>query len=175
MPITQHHKLLAGEPFQTHRAAHMQLVIADADFSAQPILKTVCQSRGGIHHHRTRINLTQKTPRAGEIFGNNRIGVCRAVGLNMIYRLIQTRHHTYRQNRREIFGLPVFFCRNDTPRQNIAGARTAAQLHARRLIQACQLRQHTRRNAIRYQQCFHGVAGAITLRLGVIGNLDGLI
>ena len=48
--VTENDELQRGEPFQTNRAARMQLVGADADLGAEPVFEAVREAGRGIDH-----------------------------------------------------------------------------------------------------------------------------
>ena len=51
LALPQHHPLQRGQPFHADRAARVQLVGADADLGAQPVLEAIGKARAGVDHH----------------------------------------------------------------------------------------------------------------------------
>ena len=111
VPVAQHNEFLAGQSFQSHRAARVDLVGGDADFRAEAILEPIGEAGGCIDHHRTGIHLAQETAGAAIILGNDRIGMLRTIGGDVLDGLIEPVHHPHAQDRRQILGVPVFFRR----------------------------------------------------------------
>ena len=53
----------------------MDLVGADADFRAQPILEAIGKAGRSIYHHAAGVHLAQKTPGLAVVFGQDGVGV----------------------------------------------------------------------------------------------------
>src|SRR5687768_11957680 len=111
VPVTQHNIFLAGQALQPYRAAGVDLVSGDADFRTESILETVGEAGGGVHHHRTGIHLAQEAAGTAIILRDDGIGMLRPVNGNMLDCLIQPADYPYAQDRGEIFGMPILFCR----------------------------------------------------------------
>src|SRR3954471_5213513 len=58
--VSEDYPLEGRQALQAHRAARMELVGADADFRAQPVLEAIGEAGAGIHHHAGRIHLAQE-------------------------------------------------------------------------------------------------------------------
>src|SRR3569623_1083998 len=175
MPLPQHDELLTREPFESDRSAHVYLVGADADLRTETVFEAIGETRRGVHHHRARIHLAQETPRARVILGDDGVGVLRAVALDVGERRIEIGAHAHREDGRQEFRAPIAVARGLSARHEVARARTAAQLDAFFQIHLTEARQHLRRNLLRHQQGLHGVAGAVTLGLGIEGDGDRLV
>ncbi len=109
LAITDHDVLLAGQTFETHRAAGVQLISRNANLGTQSVFEAIGEARRGVDHHRRRIDLRDKTPCVSEVFADDRVGVMGAVLINMLDRLVQPVDYADRQNRRQVLGGPVFF------------------------------------------------------------------
>ena len=96
MPITQHHKLLRGQPFQADWSTGMDFIGGYADFRTQPIFETIGETRRGIHHHAARIHFAKEASRPAVVFGHDSVGMFRALGVDVFNRLIQIGHHAHR-------------------------------------------------------------------------------
>src|SRR5579863_7682982 len=84
----------------------MQPAGGDADLGAKAELAAVGELRRGVVQHDRRIHLAQKFLRRLLVFGDDRIGVMRAVALDMRDRTIHTVDHTGGEEGVEIFGAP---------------------------------------------------------------------
>src|SRR5690606_37150392 len=98
MPVAEDDELLGGQALQPHGAAGVELVGADADLGAQPVLEAVGEAGGGVHHHGAGIHLAQEAPRAGDVFGHDGFGVMRAVGGDVLHGGIHVGHDADRQD-----------------------------------------------------------------------------
>src|SRR5699024_2301031 len=75
------------------------------------------------------------------------------------------------QDGRQIFLLPVIVGGGDNVVQQRLSARTTSQLDTGLAITASQLREYRLGNVAMDQQRLHGIAGSVTLCLGVVGNV----
>ncbi len=110
------------------------------------------------------------------VFGHDGFGMLRTMLGDMIDRLIQIIDHAHRQNRREIFRVPVFVAvAASHPSSNRTGTLAAAQFDA-----FCPDTSGASSGSTcaaipsAHQQGLHGVAGAVTLGLGVDGDRTAL-
>src|SRR5690348_5768493 len=90
MPVTQDDEFLAGQPFQSYRAASMELIGGDTDFRSEAILEPVREAGGGIHHDGTGIHFAQEAACVAVILGNDGIRVLGAVNRDVLDGLIET-------------------------------------------------------------------------------------
>ena len=77
-----------------------------------------------------------------------------------------------REDRRQVFGVPVVLGRRLHRRNERARRVVAAQLDALAGVDPRQRRQHARGDALVHQQRLHRVARPVALRLGVVGDAD---
>ncbi|MCY1426698.1 hypothetical protein D9M71_425240 [compost metagenome] len=107
------------------------------------------------------------------MFADNRIGVVRAVTVDVLDGLFQTVDHADRQNRRQVLGAPVFLGGrhgiDDRP-----GTLATAQLDTFFAELGGHRGQEILGDGLIHQQRFHGTADAITIRLGVERDALGL-
>ncbi len=154
----------------------MQFVVGDADLGTQSVFVAVGKAGRSVDQHRRRIDLAQEAQRGVVVLGNDGIGVVAAEVIDVLDRLGHAGQRRDRENRRQVFGAPVVFTRRATRdagrAQQVDGLGTAAQLDALGGIDFPERRQHARRDRLRDQQRFHRVAGAVALRLGVVGDRD---
>ena len=99
----------------------------------------------------------------------------RAVNRDVLDRLIEAVNDAHREDRGEVFGVPVFLGRGLHARHDLARSVVAAQLDALVAENPGERRQHLVGDAARHQQRLHCVAGAEALGLGVVGDADGLL
>src|SRR5438045_2184040 len=66
-----------GQSFQANRSARMQLIVRNADFSAQTIFESVGKASRCVDHDRGRIDFAQEAHRARVVFRDNRVGMLR--------------------------------------------------------------------------------------------------
>src|SRR5690606_26621113 len=127
------------------------------------------------HHHRTRIHFAQETPGARVILGDDAVGVLRAVLRNVVDGLIDAIDDADRQDRRQIFGRPVFLGSGFGGVYNGARPATTAQFDALLGLGYGQTRQHFCCDILGDQQRFHRVAGAVALAFSVERDLEGFL
>src|SRR5690606_38025126 len=174
--VAEDQVLLAGQAFQPDRAARVQFVGGNADLGTQAVLEAVGEAGRSVDHHRRRIHFGDEAAGVAEVLADDGIGVLRSVTVDVFDGLIQRVDHADREDRRVVFGAPIFFCGNQhLCTQQLAGARTAAQLHTLVTVDGSQRRQHAWRDVSVYQQRLHGIAGRVALGLGVVGDTDGLV
>src|SRR5580700_4047358 len=107
--------LETGELFDADGAARMQPAGGDADLGAEAELAAVGKLRRRVVQHDRRIHFAQEFFRRGFVLGDDRVGVMRAVALDMVYRRIDAIDHTCGDDGVEIFGAPIgFACRLDS-------------------------------------------------------------
>ena len=147
----------------------MQLVIRDADLGAEAELEAVGEAGGGVDHHRGGIDFAQEAHGVAVVVGDNRVGVIRAVAFDVVHRCVDVGDDLHRKDGREVFGGPVFFAGGFHCWDELQAGGVAAQFHALVGVHPGQARQHGRGDCRVHQQCFHGVAGAVALGLGVVG------
>ncbi|MND53378.1 hypothetical protein D3C80_444140 [compost metagenome] len=154
----------------------MQLVGGNADLRPQAVLEAIGETGRGVDHHRGGIDFGEEAPGIAEVLGDDGVGVLRAVGIDVQDGLVQPVDDADREDRRVVLGAPVFLGRfQHVIAQQRASGGVATQLHALVAIDGGQRRQHTLGNGGVHQQGFHGVAGRVTLGLGVVGHANGLV
>src|SRR6185436_73805 len=158
LPVAEHHVLERGEAFQSHGTARVQLVGGDADLRAEAVLVAVGEAGRRVDDHRARVDLAQEALRALRVLGDDRVGVLRAVGGDVLYRLLEPVHDPHGEDRVEILGVPVFLDRRLHPRHDAARRLVAAQLYALRLVDRREPRQDVAGDGARDEERFHGVA-----------------
>src|SRR5471032_2865518 len=169
LTVTDHDVLLAGQAFQTDRAAGVQLISRNADLGTQSVFETIGEAGRGVDHHRTGVDLGHEAPGLPLMFGNDGVAVVRAIVVDVFDGFIQPGHDADRQDRRQILGVPVFFGRCNGLDQ-IAGALTTAQLDALFPELCSHWRQEVSGNGLIDQQGFHRAADTVTVGLGVERN-----
>ena len=83
LPGAAHAILEAGELFDADRAAGMQLAGGDADLGAEAELAAVGELRRGVVQHDRRVDFAQELVGGLSVGGDDRVGVMRAVALDM--------------------------------------------------------------------------------------------
>src|SRR5690554_2391283 len=125
--VAKHHVFFAGQPQQSDRATGMQLVGGNADFRAQTVLETIGKTGRGVDHHRTGVHFGQEAACSGEVFGNDAVGMLRAMPVDMGNGLVDRIKNAYGQNGRVVFFSPVLFAGgNHLPGKLLQAAWTAA-------------------------------------------------
>src|SRR5208282_6449258 len=99
--------LETGELFDTDRAARVQPAGGDADLPAEAELTAIGKLRRSIMQDDRRIHLAQKLLRRRLVLGDDRVGVMRAVALDMSDRGVDAVDHARGQNSVEILGAPI--------------------------------------------------------------------
>ena len=89
--------------------------------------------------------------------------------------LVESVDHPHREDRGEVFGVPVFLGRGLHARYELARRFVASQLDAFVVVNLRQLRQHLGGDPTGNEQRLHGVARAQTLRFGVVGDAHCLV
>src|ERR1700712_112047 len=79
----------AGQLLGADRAAGVELAGGNADLGAETELATVGELGRGVMQHDRGIDLVEELRRGGGVFGHDRIGVMRAVIVNMRDRLVE--------------------------------------------------------------------------------------
>ena len=153
----------------------MQFVGGNADFGTETEFKTVGEARRCVHHDRSGIHFAKKSAGARQVLGDDGIGMLRAIHRNVVNSLIEVGDNANRQYGRQVFGVPVFFTRRLHLRDDFPCGLVASQFNTFVLIDFSQRRQHARGNVLVHQQGLHGVAGAVALGLGVVGNANRLV
>src|SRR5262249_7274530 len=106
LPRTAHAIFEAGQLLDADRTARVKTASGDADLRAKPDLAAVGELRRGVVQHDRGIALAQELPRRGGILAHDRIGVVRAVMLDMTDRGIDAVDHLGGDDGIEIFGRP---------------------------------------------------------------------
>ncbi|MNJ19841.1 hypothetical protein D3C77_141650 [compost metagenome] len=174
MTVADHHVFFTGQAFQADRAAGMQFVGGNTDFRAQTILETVGKAGRGVDHHRGRIDLGHELASLRLMFGHDGIGMVRAIVIDMFDGLVQAVDHANRQNRREVFSVPVRLGRRHRL-DNLEGALATAQFDTFFPKLTGHFRQELGRYRLIDQQGFHRPADAVAVGLGVEGDAPGLV
>src|SRR4029077_18380123 len=107
--------LETGELLDADRAARVQPAGGDADLGAEAELAAVGELRRGVVQHDRRIHFAQEFFRRGFVLGDDRIGVMRAIALDMGNRGIDAVDHAGGDDGVEIFGAPIGFARRLDP------------------------------------------------------------
>src|SRR5438132_1188506 len=175
LAAAEHDVLLRGEALQAHGPSRVQLVGRDADLRAEAVFEAVGEARGSVHQYGARIHLAQEAPGARFVFGDDGVGMLRAVLAYVLDRLFQILHHAHREDGREVLGVPVLLRGGLHPGDERAGFFVATQLHALAGVDLREPRQHLGRDLFGYQQRLHRVAHAVALRLRVVGDADRLV
>ena len=153
----------------------MQLVGGDADLGTEAIFKAICKAGRGVHHDGAGIDFAQETHRAGMVFGNDCVGVLRAILGDMGDCLVDPRHGRDRHDRCQVLGVKIFFSRVfeicDSRRlEDGAALCVATHFNALVGINSPDQGQHLGRYRLCHQQRLHRIARRIALRLGVVGD-----
>ena len=153
----------------------MQLVGGDADLGAQPVLEAVGEAGRDVDHHARRIDLAQEARRGGVRIGDDRVGVMRAVALDVSDRLVERSDDLDADDRGQVFLAPVGLGRGDEVRAGHAiqqgeRGRIAAHLDALLCEHRADRRQEPGRHVGMHEQRLGSVARAQLLRLGVVDD-----
>ena len=104
-PKTIH--LVRGQLAEAAGAAGVELVGADADLGAQAELAAVVETGAGVDHHGRAVDLGDEPLGRGEVGGDDRLGVARAVPGDMSDGLFERVDDGDGQDLVEILGIPV--------------------------------------------------------------------
>src|SRR5690606_27821389 len=166
--------VLVGRQFaQAARPAGVELVGADADLRAEAEFEAVVEPRAGVDHHRRRIDLPDEPLRRGQVPGDDRVRVARAVTVDVFDRGRQIRHDLYRQNPVEIFSLEILLRGWIAVGNQFAGPPAAAQFHTLLNQGSGDDREELPRDPGVDQQALRRVAHAGPLALGVDDDAPG--
>src|SRR5580658_10663094 len=88
LPVAADAVLETGELFDADGAARVQPAGGDADLGAEAEFAAVGELRRGVMQHDRRIDLAQEFLRYDLVLGDDRVGVVRAVALDVIDRRI---------------------------------------------------------------------------------------
>ena len=86
----------------------MEFVGADADFRAQAEFAAVVETRAGVDHHRRAVDPSGELLRGRQIAGHDRVGMMRAVVVDVLDRVVERADHAAGDDRAEIFGRVIF-------------------------------------------------------------------
>ena len=117
------------QTLKTHRAACVNLVGGDPHLRAQAESIAVGEPRRGVPHHGRRVHPLKKGAGGALVGGDDGLGMARPVFIDMSNRLVEVRHHPYRDNFIEIFAGPVFLGGRRRFRDNFSGSPASPQLH----------------------------------------------
>ncbi|MNZ18866.1 hypothetical protein D3C78_358860 [compost metagenome] len=152
----------------------MQLVGGNTDFRAQAVLEAVGEAGRGVEHDRRRIDLGHELAGFTLVFADDRVGVVRAIVVDVLDGLVQAIDHTNRQDGVEVLGEPIVFAGRLGLDQR-TGTLAPAQFDALFLETAGHFRQETFSHTLVDQQGFHRTANTVTVSLGVESNAQGLV
>src|SRR3954469_8323029 len=102
-----HYPTVGGEAFQAHGAARMQLVRADAHPRAQPVLGTVREAGGGVHHQGGAVHARQEGLLNLGRFRKHGVRMAGAVLVDVVHGLVPPVHHLDRKLEIQVFLVPV--------------------------------------------------------------------
>src|SRR5215472_16773811 len=106
----------AGQLFDSDRSTGVEPSGGNADLGAEAELAALGELRRRIVQHDRRVDLAQEFLRSLAIFGHDRVGMMRAIALDMRDRGIDAIDHPGGENGVEIFGAPVLLGRRlDAP------------------------------------------------------------
>src|ERR1043165_464975 len=98
LPFPIHHVLVCRQFFQPAGAASMEFVGADANFGPQTEFITVVESRAGVDHDGRAIDALRELAGGPQVLRHDRIGVLRAVMIDVLNRLGQRIDDLYGNN-----------------------------------------------------------------------------
>src|SRR5205085_4382353 len=130
LSVAVYHVLDRGELAQAHRTAGVQLLRTDPDLGAEAELLAVGEPRRGVHRHHGRVDLTAEAPRRVQVTRADRLGVARAVAVDVVDGRVERGHHRHRHLQVEELTPEVVIGRGTGGRDDLAGALVAHQLHA---------------------------------------------
>src|SRR5215216_506032 len=158
------------------RAAGVEFASGNPDLRAEAELAAIGELRRRVVQHDRGIDLAQEFPGRPDILGHDRIGVARAMVLNMRDRSVDAVDDTRGDDRVEILGIPIVVGRRLHPRVDLLHGVVAAHLAAgfeQHLDQRLQIRSS---GCAIDQQGLGGAADAGAAHLGVqhdrLGHLE---
>src|SRR5450830_1394334 len=107
LPVAPQLVLDAGELLEGDGAAHMQLLRGDPHLRAQPELATVGEARRRVHVHAGGVDLGREPSGGAEVFGDDRLGVARAVRGDVLQGFVQGVDDAYGEVERQELRLVV--------------------------------------------------------------------
>ena len=113
--------MVAGEFAQAHGAAGVEFVGGDADLGAEAEFAAVGEAVGDIVENAGGVDRAQEAFGGGLVFGDDGVGVMRAVGVDVIDRLIDRVHDFDRKDEVEVFRVPVLIGGGDAITEDRAG------------------------------------------------------
>jgi len=145
----------------------------DADLGAEAELVAVGEAGGGVDQHGAGVDLADKPLGMGVFFGDDRLGVERAVTVDMVDRLIQSVDNLDCQDQVQILRLPVLFTRRQRTRGEAADGFVAPDLHLEGAERIGHAGDESVGDVAVHEQGFQRVADPGTLGLGVDDDLSG--
>jgi hypothetical protein len=136
--IVRHHVALPyqaifvdDQPIQPYRAPSVCFIGTDTYLRAFAKPKAICKTCRGIMHDGRRVHLLQEL--GGRLWGfcENGIGMPGAVLIDVGNSLLQAVNNAQRNDKIEIFGIPIFYSRLQDVRENRPRRRASAHLHTR--------------------------------------------
>src|SRR6266700_5731273 len=118
----------AGQLLGADRAAGVEFPGGDPDLSAEAELAAVGKLRRGVVQHDRRIDLVEELLSDFGVFGHDRVGMVRAVVMDMRDRLIDAVDNSCSDDGIFIFGVPVFLGRGLHPGVSALHGLVAAHL-----------------------------------------------
>ena len=85
----------------------MKFVGGYTNFGAQPVLKSVSEARRGVDHNGAGVHCPEEMHRSLMAIRDNAVGVTGSVLANMSHRLLNAVDNFDRQNRRQLFFIPI--------------------------------------------------------------------
>src|SRR5690349_6172534 len=107
LPGPVHAVFEAGELLGADGAAGVEFASGNADLGAEAELAAIGKLRRGIMQHDRRVHLVEEFLRGRRILGHDRVGVARAVILDVRDRFIDAVDHARGDDRVQILGVPV--------------------------------------------------------------------
>src|SRR6476469_6555406 len=98
----------AGQLLRADRAAGVKFPGGDADFRTEAEFAAIGELGGSVMQHDRRIDLVEEFARGGLVFGHDRVGVVRAVVVNMGDRFSDAVDDLGGDDGVLVFGIPVF-------------------------------------------------------------------
>src|SRR5260221_4108997 len=107
LSITPDDIFVACQLFRADRPTGMQLARRDSDLSPHAEFAAISKLGRAVMNDDPGIDFTQKSVSGLYILGHDRLSMMRAVVIDVGDRFIEIRNHTYRNDRIQIFGVPI--------------------------------------------------------------------
>src|SRR5258706_4650825 len=167
LALAEHYPFFRRQALEPHRPVGVELRGRNPDFGTEPELAAVVEAGGGVHQHAARVDFAQEALRVLVRARDDRLGVIRAVTLDVLERGAEARHHANRDDLVQELAPVVVFARELGLRHERARPLVAPELYAGIDERLRHAGQYAGRSRLVNQEALERVTSAGPNRLGV--------